>query len=252
MENKYNGMFSISPVKRIFYNDKTGETTTYNIDERQILDIRNENIYDTKGKLIKEETQEKYNTLFLLSFDRTHVLYIKKFLDYQFEKTPIKEDFINYLEYGIYPNQIIKGGIKSLMADWIKDKKALLKNIPQPIETKTDKLKLNFVKYGFFELPKVKQLSDTNKQNLIELICANDTPYKIAMIDYLDFLKHLKTQYFKTGTKLNSNIAEWFGVDERSIKGNISILEPYSNENEKRYTANQQKKIVINDYEKLK
>lgn len=120
-------MFSISPVKRIFYNDKTGETTTYNINEREILDIRNENIYDTKGKLIKEETQEKYNTLFLLSFDRAHVLYIKKFLDYQFEKTPIKEDFINYLEYGIYPNQIIKGGIKSLMADWIKDKRETLK-----------------------------------------------------------------------------------------------------------------------------
>lgn len=127
MEIKYNGMFAISPIKRIFHNQKTGETTHHSFNDHESLDIRNENIYDLNGNLIKEETQKTYNTLFLLSFDRAHVLFVKKFLDYQFEKTPIKEDFINYLEYGIYPSHIIKGGIKNLMADWIKDKRELLK-----------------------------------------------------------------------------------------------------------------------------
>jgi hypothetical protein len=41
---------------------------------------------------------------------------------------------------------------------------------PQQAETKTDKLKEELGKYGFFELPKVKQLSEPNKQRLIEMI----------------------------------------------------------------------------------
>lgn len=206
MEKKYNGMFSISPVKRIFYNDKTGETTTYNINEREILDIRNENIYDTKGKLIKEETQEKYNTLFLLSFDRAHVLYIKKFLDYQFEKTPIKEDFINYLEYGIYPNQIIKGGIKSLMADWIKDKRETLKK--SNLKSKKEKISAP-VKRRFCELINDSQidirLEIESSEKYCERICKKyNYDYSIRVSKY--FQKNNKPK--KTDSHLQIVINE--------------------------------------------
>jgi hypothetical protein len=252
MEIKYNGMFAISPIKRIFHNQKTGETTHHSFNDHESLDIRNENIYDLNGNLIKEETQKTYNTLFLLSFDRAHVLFVKKFLDYQFEKTPIKEDFINYLEYGIYPSHIIKGGIKNLMADWIKDKREILKYIPQQTDTKTNKLKVELGKYGFFELSKVKQLSEPNKQRLIELISSNDLPYSIAMIEYLGFIKHLKAEHYTTDYKLFKVVANWFEVNHRAIKGNINVLKEFSKENRKRYTADQQKQTVQKNYEALK
>ena len=89
---------------------------------------------------------------------------------------------------------------------------------PQQTETKTDKLKAELGKYGFFELPKVKQLSEPNKQNLVELISTNDLPYSIAMFEYLGFLKHLRAEHFTTDYKLFKAVARWFGITERSVK----------------------------------
>lgn len=123
---------------------------------------------------------------------------------------------------------------------------------PQQTETKTDKLKAELGRYGFFELSKVKQLSEPNKQNLIELISTNDLPYSIAMFEYLGFLKHLKAEHFTTDNKLFKAVAKWFGIGERAVKGNVYVLNEYSKENRTRYTANQQKQIVQKDYEKLK
>jgi hypothetical protein len=123
---------------------------------------------------------------------------------------------------------------------------------PQQIETKTARIKVELDKYGFFELPKVKQLSEPNKQNLVELISENNLPYIIAMFEYLGFLKNLKAEYFKTNYKLFGSIANWFECSERAIKGNIAVLNPFSNEDRTRYTAHQQKQKVEKDYEALK
>lgn len=123
---------------------------------------------------------------------------------------------------------------------------------PQQTETKTDKLKAELGKYGFFELPKVKQLSEPNKQSLVELISTNDLPYSIAMFDYLGFLKYLKAEHFPSDFKLFQAVAKWFDVAERAVKGNIYVLNVHSKENRKRYTADQQKQTVEKDYEKLK
>ena len=123
---------------------------------------------------------------------------------------------------------------------------------PQQTETKTDKLKAELGKYGFFELPKVKQLSEPNKQNLVELISTNDLPYSIAMFEYLGFLKHLRAEHFTTDYKLFKAVARWFGITERAVKGNIYVLNEHSKENRTRYTADQQKQTVQKDYEKLK
>ena len=123
---------------------------------------------------------------------------------------------------------------------------------PQQTETKTDKLKAELGKYGFFELSKVKQLSEPNKQSLIELISTNDLPYSIAMFEYLVFLKHLKAEHFTTDYKLFKAVAKWFKVAERAVKGNIYVLNEHSKENRTRYTADQQKQTVQKDYEKLK
>jgi hypothetical protein len=123
---------------------------------------------------------------------------------------------------------------------------------PQQTETKSNKLKAELGKYGFFELKKVKQLSEPNKQNLVELINTEGLPYSIAMFEYLAFLKHLKAEHLTTDYKLFKAISEWFDVSERAVKGNIYVLNQFSEENRKRYTADQHKQIVQNDYEKLK
>lgn len=128
----------------------------------------------------------------------------------------------------------------------------LVKITPDKIETKTDKLKSELDKYGFFELSKVKQLSVPSKQSLIELISANGLPYSIAMFEYLVFLKHLKAEHFSTDYKLFKAVAKWLEVTERAVKGNIYVLNEHSKENRTRYTADQQKQTVQKDYEKLK
>jgi hypothetical protein len=72
------------------------------------------------------------------------------------------------------------------------------------------------------------------------------------MFEYLGFLKYLKAEYFKTNNKLFKVLADWFKVAERTIKGNINVLSPVSEEDRTRYTADQQKQTVKKDYEKLK
>lgn len=121
-----------------------------------------------------------------------------------------------------------------------------------PNETKTDKLKAELKTYGFFELSMVKQLSEPNKQSLVELISKNGLPYSIAMIEYLGFLKHLKAEHFTTDNKLFKAVADWFKVAERAVKGNIYVLNINSKENKERYTADQHRQTVQNNYEKLK
>lgn len=125
---------------------------------------------------------------------------------------------------------------------------------PQQTETKTDKLKVEQGKYGFFELPKVKQLSEPNKQSLVEMISKNGLPYSIAMFEFLGFLKHIEDEHFKTKYKLNKEISKWFNSDKegRAVKGNISSLSVKSKEDKRKYTAHTHKETVKTDYQKLK
>lgn len=149
---------------------------------------------------------------------------------------------------------------RKILKEWFNDEKKFIDEItpllkalpPQQAETKKDKLKAELGKYGFFELSKVKQLSEPNKQSLIELISTNDLPYSIAMFEYLGFLKHLKAEHFTTDYKLFKAVAKWFEVAERAVKGNIYVLNEHSKENRTRYTADQQKQTVQKDYEKIK
>lgn len=123
---------------------------------------------------------------------------------------------------------------------------------PQQAETITDKLKAELGNYGFFELPMVKELAEPQKQSLVELISTNSLPYRIAMIEYLGFLKHLKAEHFKSDHKLFKEVAGWFEVGERAVKGNIYVLNDSSNESRTRYTADQYKHAVQRDYDSLK
>jgi hypothetical protein len=121
-------------------------------------------------------------------------------------------------------------------------------------QTKTNKLKTKLSEYGFFELAKVKKLSDPNKIKLVELISTNGLPYSIAMFDFLEFLKHMRDNHFKTHNQLNIEVATWFfaSKDGRSVKGNISVLINNSTENRGKYTSHIHKEQVQKDFNNLK
>jgi hypothetical protein len=120
------------------------------------------------------------------------------------------------------------------------------------LETKTDKLKYEIGKYAFFNLSMVNKLSEPNKQKLVELLSANGLPYSIAMFEYLGFLKYLKDEYTKTDYRLFKLVARWFDVNDRTVKGNVGVLNDKSKEDRKRYTADKHKQTVINHYQQLK
>lgn len=125
---------------------------------------------------------------------------------------------------------------------------------PQPIKTKSDILKEQLSQYGFFELEKVKTLSEQSKVSIIEKIAESGLPYAIAMFDYLEFIPYLEKKHFDSKYKLNREVSKWFDSDKegRAVKGNISSLLKNTTENKDRYTAYKHKENVIKDYELLK
>ena len=125
---------------------------------------------------------------------------------------------------------------------------------PQQIKTKADLLKEQLSQYGFFELEKVKTLSEQSKVSIIEKIAESGLPYAIAMFDYLQFIPYLEKKHFDSKYKLNREVSKWFDSDKegRAVKGNISSLLKNTTENKDRYTAYKHKENVIKDYELLK
>lgn len=125
---------------------------------------------------------------------------------------------------------------------------------PQPIKTKADILKEQLSQYGFFELEKVKTLSEQSKVSIIEKIAESGLPYAIAMFDYLQFIPYLEKKHFDSKYKLNREVSKWFDSDKegRAVKGNISSLLKNTTENKDRYTAYKHKENVIKYYELLK
>jgi hypothetical protein len=124
---------------------------------------------------------------------------------------------------------------------------------PQP-KTKADILKEKLSQYGFFELEKVKTLSEQSRVSIIEKIAESGLPYAIAMFDYLQFIPYLEKKHFDRKYKLNREVSKWFDSDKdgRAVKGNISSLLKNTTENKDRYTAYKHKENVIKDYELLK
>ncbi|MDN3694263.1 hypothetical protein QWZ06_19255 [Chryseobacterium tructae] len=124
---------------------------------------------------------------------------------------------------------------------------------PEQQKTKSQLLSENLRLYGFFELEKLKNLSDKNKNVLIQLLTENKLPYVVAMLDYLEYFTYLEKNHFKSKYKLYIEVSRWFNSDKdgRAIKGNISSLLNNSTENKSRYTAFKYKERVNRDYEKL-
>lgn len=151
---------------------------------------------------------------------------------------------------------------RKILKEWFADEKRFIDEVtpivkalpPQPIKTKADILKEQLSQYGFFELEKVKTLSEQSKVSIIEKIAESGLPYAIAMFDYLQFIPYLEKKHFDSKYKLNRAVSKWFDSDKegRAVKGNISSLLKNTTENKDRYTAYKHKENVIKDYELLK
>lgn len=161
--------------------------------------------------------------------------------------------FIKFHDYTIRtcnnPNWTIQKEI-----EFLTNQKSESIPAPQPIKTKADILKEQLSQYGFFELEKVKTLSEQSKVSIIEKIAESGLPYVIAMFDYLQFIPYLEKKHFDSKYKLNREVSKWFDSDKegRAVKGNISSLLKNTTENKDRYTAYKHKENVIKDYELLK
>lgn len=127
-------------------------------------------------------------------------------------------------------------------------------NLTDTPATKAEKLGRNITPYGFLDLPKTKNRSDESKTKIIELIANNSLPYAVAMLDFLGFIKHLKTNYFEVEGKLFKEISKYLGsdLDGRRVKGNYYTLNDNYKEDKKRYTAYKHREKVVKDYETLK
>jgi hypothetical protein len=125
-------------------------------------------------------------------------------------------------------------------------------NESSTLKTKSDQLKLALSQYSFFELPKLKALNQEKQTQLVTLISSKSTPYQIAMFEHLDFITYLHEHYFKTKKKLYTGIATILDANERTIKGNVFVLNPKSKENRNRYTAHNYKEKAETDYHQLK
>jgi hypothetical protein len=125
---------------------------------------------------------------------------------------------------------------------------------PQLVETKADVLKEHLTQYGFFELERIKVLSQESRISIIQKISECGLPYAIAMFDYLQYIQYLEKSHFDSKYKLNKEVSKWFCKDKggRAVKGNISSLLKNTTENKERYTAYKHIENVKKDYEQLK
>ena len=129
-----------------------------------------------------------------------------------------------------------------------------IKALPPPTKTKADTLKDYLRRYEFYNLEKVKRLSEQNKDVLVQKISENDLPYTIAMFDYLQFILYLEKNHFTFKEELSKEVAKWLKSDKsgRTVRGNINSLLEYTEEDKTRYTAYKHIETVKKDYEKLK
>jgi hypothetical protein len=133
-DSKYNGMFSVSQEKTIFYNDKTGETHSHAQKESSQYDLPNGSTYDMDGNLISEAGQISYNSIFFIMLIRARILEVKPFLDHHFNFTSDQEAFLDYLEFGLLESDQMKSGTKGIASKWIEERRKSIKDYPGPIK----------------------------------------------------------------------------------------------------------------------
>lgn len=103
---------------------------------------------------------------------------------------------------------------------------------------------------GFFDLETTRNLWPKQQQELIKLIAKNDIPFSIALMDRLGLPAYLAAQT-KTKSAVHLKIADLLGCPERTVKGNLNVLNELSREDRTRYTAHrhiQEVNNIISEY----
>ena len=118
--------------------------------------------------------------------------------------------------------------------------------------TKSELLKQALINKGFSSLPKVQDLSQINQDLLIEKLASNGLPYQISMLVYLGFVDYLVNQNKLSGYALHRALGKMLSKNERDVRGNLNVLNSFSNENRNKFTAHQHKERVEKDYNLLK
>lgn len=119
-------------------------------------------------------------------------------------------------------------------------------------DVKIERLRSHFQPQGFFQLPLIAALkSAAYKDALLKLIYENELPYQLAMLRFIGFLTHLQEVQHFSKERVYHFLAEVFQVNHRAIKGNILVLDSYSNENKTRYTSYKHIQSVESDYQIL-
>lgn len=102
-------------------------------------------------------------------------------------------------------------------------------------------------KYGFLQLDSIKRYSSEGQNKVLELMASKDIPFAIALLDQLDFIAHVSNNVFKTKVEMHKKLAAILKCPERTIKGNINVLNGVSKEDRLRYTAH----LHISDARKI-
>lgn len=148
----------------------------------------------------------------------------------------------------------------TILKRWLELQKSFFRNIsdlivtevPKEQITKPEQLKSLLAAFGFFELPFLKELTNTGQARLLDLLTAAPLPYKIAMFDFIGFLSHVEKHHVKTKNELHQKVAKMIGSTGRAVKGNINVLNENSKEDRSKYTAHLHKDKVKTDYQNLK
>ena len=91
----------------------------------------------------------------------------------------------------------------------------------EKIDPVEEELILAFKENKFFDLPLLACLNESNQDKLINLIRNGTKPFKIAMLEHLGIIKHLKEELL-TRSKVEKKLGIILKMGERAVKGNIN------------------------------
>lgn len=130
----------------------------------------------------------------------------------------------------------------------------LINFIPDKVKSKSELVLDKLKTYGFFSIPKIKEIESAKANELITECIEFGNSYTIAMFDYLDYFTFLLNNHFSSKRERDIEVSKWLGLakDGRNIRGNLSVLSKRTKENNPRFDAHRYKKQVVNHYNSKK
>jgi hypothetical protein len=147
-----------------------------------------------------------------------------------FESTPWQFNPFQKVANSVFFPALQNHSVKDILGD-IEDE-------IEPQELKFNSFKNSIKQNGFFDLPKVQELSPDNQTELIKYILNGSRALGVAMFDFLEYFTFLD-DFFKTKEKANKFVNRLYnedlkdGSEIRKLRG--SIVKPNKNHNSQKY-----------------